>query len=458
MLQISYSNGKFPCAWKIANITPIHKGGDTTKLSNYRPIALTSVVCKIFESMIACSVKSHVDNHCLLLPQQHGFVTGRSCVTQLMNVFHTWLNILDKPRPPMIDTVFLDFAKAFDVMPHDVLLHKLSSQYNISGNVWQLFKSFLYGRKHRVIYKGFQSSWHPVTSGVPQGSVLGPLLLTFIESQCALFADDTLIYRIIRTIDDEHVLQRDLNSISEWCIQNKMKLNAAKCKVMRITRCKQPNVPNYNLNDSQLEVVSEFKYLGIILNNKLSWDDHVSYVVLRANKMIGFIFSVARHLPSKALLALYKSIVLPILEYGQPVWYLYLKKHIDAIENVQRRATRQILKQKRMDMSYNDRLKSLHWHTLESRRIFLLICYCIKALFFIIRCDVVKLNLQVNVRHTEIVKFHHLRARTQSLHCSALHQFPRIWENLPESLKTGVVELTLSTWIFHLRRHLFVNK
>ena len=107
-------------------------------------------------------------------------------------------------------------------------------------------------------------------------------------NQCALFADDTLIYRIIETIDDERVLQRDLNCISEWCIQNKMKLNAAKCKVMRITRCKQPNVPIYYMNDSQLEVVSEFKYLGIILNNKLSWNDHVNYVVLRANKMLGF--------------------------------------------------------------------------------------------------------------------------------------------------------------------------
>lgn len=173
--------------------------------------------------------------------------------------------------------------------------------------------------------------------------------------------------------------------------------------------------------------------------------------------IVAALFSVARHLPSKALLALYKSIVLPILEYGQPVWYLYLKKHIDAIEKVQRRATRQILKQRRMDMSYDDRLKTLRWHTLEVRRIFLLICYFLKALFFIIRCDVVKLNIQVNVRHTETVKFRHLRARTQSMHCSALNQFPRIWENLPESLKTGVVELSLSAWIFQLRRHLFVN-
>ena len=226
---------------------------------------------------------------------------------------------------------------------------------------------------------------------------------------------------------------------------------------MRITRRKNPDEPKYYLNGTQLDVVSEFKYLGIVLNNKLTWDDHVKYVVLRSNKMIGFIFSVARHLSSNVLLALYKSLVLPILEYGQPVWYLYTQKQINEIEKVQRRATRQILKQRRMEMSYDDRLKILRWHTLEVRRLFLLLCYVVKALYCIIRCDVVRHNVHVNPRHTETVKFRHLRARTQSLHCFAIHQFPRLWDDLPELLRTGVVEISLPSWIFQLRRHLFVN-
>ena len=310
------------------------------------------------ESLVANAIKSHIENYGLLSPEQHGFVKGHSCVTQLLNVTNSWLHILDTPCPPKIDAIFLDYAKAFDVMPHDVLLDKLTSQYNISGNMWQWIKSFIHGRKQRVVFKGSFSSWLPVSSGVPQGSVLGPLLFNLFindlplvtSSTCLLFADDTLLYRPIKSPNDEQQLQHDINQIQLWCDVNKMKLNTKKTKVMRISWSTSVE-PNYTLNGTQLDVVSEYKYLGVILNKKLTWDTHVDYVVTKANRMLGFVFSVARHLSSDAFLALYKALVLPIIEYGVPVWHLHTNALIDKIERVQRRATRMILKQRKMQMS-----------------------------------------------------------------------------------------------------------
>lgn len=261
-------------------------------------------------------------------------------MTQLLNVTNDWLTTLDKACPPKIDALFLDFAKAFDVMPHDVLLYKLANHYNITGNIWKWIKSFVSGREQRVLYKGSFSSWLPVASGIAQGSVLGPLLFNLFindlpfctSSRCLLFADDTLLYRPITCPEDEIILQHDLDQIHCWCLKNSMCLNVNKTKVMRITCSKCPGVPMYTLNKTHLDIVTEYKYLGVVLNNKLTWNNHVQYIVTKANKMLGFIFSVARDLCLKAKLALYKAIVLPILEYGQPVWHLYTSSLINIIK------------------------------------------------------------------------------------------------------------------------------
>ena len=298
-----------PTLLKHAHITPVFKSGDRALTSNYRPVALTSIVSKIMETIIANTIRSHLADNCLLSPVQHGFTKGKSCVRQLLSITNDWLTILDTRKPPVIDAILLDFSKAFDVMPHDILLNKLSSLHNITEDVWRWLRSFISGRQQRVQYQEHYSDWSTTTSGIPQGSVLGPLLFNIFinelpacfNSSCALFADDTVIYRPLFSPSDHVTLQNDLDIMAQWCMDNKMKLNPTKTKVMRFTCSKNPACPVYNLYSVALQVVDEIKYLGIILNNRLTWDSHVRYVTLRSNIMLGLISSMATGLSTNAL-------------------------------------------------------------------------------------------------------------------------------------------------------------
>ena len=158
-------------------------------------------------------------------------------------------------------------------------------------------------------------------------------------------------------------------------------------KNLRITWSRYPGVPKYTLNNAHLDVVTEYKYLGVVLNNRLTWDNHVQYVVIKANKMLGYIISVARDLCQNVKLSLYKALVLPILEYGQPVWHLYTSTLVDKLEKVQRRATRIILGQRMMEMDYDNRLKLLNWSSLNSRRKFVINKLCNESIvwFYYVR-------------------------------------------------------------------------
>ena len=172
VMNCSLADGALPADWKLSQITPVFKSGKRCNIANYRPVALTSIICKVLERAVADNINEHMSSLCLSNPNQHGFTSRKSCVTQLTNAIHNWAGILDAPHPPRIDVIFLDFSKAFDVMPHHILLDKLARLYNIRGQTWTWLKSFLLNRKQRVLYKGSFSDWAPVTSGVPQGSVL----------------------------------------------------------------------------------------------------------------------------------------------------------------------------------------------------------------------------------------------------------------------------------------------
>ena len=187
--------GKIPDKWKVAEVRPIFKKGNKTQPGNYRPVSLTSIVCKVFEGFVRNVIMSHLIDNNLLAPEQYGFCGGRSCTTQLLNTINDWLSFLDNNIP--VDAVYLDFRKAFDTVPHERLISKLSG-YGIQGNLLQWIRDFLCDRTQYVTINNNSSNTIPVSSGVPQGSVLGPTLFIYfindmsdvVATLLKIFADD----------------------------------------------------------------------------------------------------------------------------------------------------------------------------------------------------------------------------------------------------------------------------
>lgn len=361
----SLRSGRIPSEWKSADITPIHKKDLKEPAENYRPISLLPIISKVLERCVLSRLYEHLSHS--ITEIQHGFLKNRSCVTQLLSVLHIIGQYLDKNI--QTDLIYLDFAKAFDSVDHKILLAKLNA-YGVSGQLLDWFTDYLTGRVQRVVVDGAASQWTPVTSGVPQGSLLGPLLFTiFINdlpnvveggAMVALYADDTKIYRSITSAYDCIALQNTLSRLDEWTKRNNICFNASKCKALTVTRKRNPLTHNYSLNQVRLEHVSEEKDLGVIITSTLSWDKHVYVIVAKANKLLGLLKRSCPLLTDVTVRrTLYLSLVKSQLCFGTQVWSPTQFCLKEKIERVQRRATRWILRTRRGEISYKERLVTL---------------------------------------------------------------------------------------------------
>ena len=275
LFQTSIDSGDVPSDWRSANIVPLYKKGDKHQASNYRPVSLTSVTCKILEHIVHSNVMNHFIRYNILCDNQHGFRSRRSCETQLITTLQGITSQLKTGRD-QVDVILLDFSKAFDKVPHQRLLHKLD-YYGVRGNTLRWIQSFLSYRKQVVALEGTNSTEADVISGVPQGTVLGPLLfLAFINdlpestsSETRLFADDGLLYRHIKGPDDVQKLQQDLDSLQIWEDKWQMKFHPEKCQVISICTNKRfQQQTSYMLHGHILETVDSAKYLGVSISEK----------------------------------------------------------------------------------------------------------------------------------------------------------------------------------------------
>ena len=291
IFQKSLKTGILPADWTNANVSPIFKKGDRHLPENYRPVSLTSVISKLLEHIISSNMLRHFEANKVLTNLNHGFRSGYSCESQLAVTIDELTKNYDLGL--QTDIAILDFSKAFNTVPHNKLMHKLHS-YGIRGNLDRWIRSFLCDCRMKVVVDGVSSSETDVISGVPQGTVLGPLLFLChindlpegVSSSVRLFADDCLLYRTIRTLKDHQALQTDLRNLEKWATEWGMSFNATKCYILPV---KKKSSFYYQLNDTILKEVTTNPYLGITISNTLKWSQHINNVCSKASCTLGFV-------------------------------------------------------------------------------------------------------------------------------------------------------------------------
>lgn len=373
----SLMEANIPKVWKTAIVTPIHKKGPKREVSNYRPISKLCVLIKVLEKIIHQQIYKALKH--TFLPEQHGFLSGRSTVSNLVAFTEDVTSGMQSGG--QVDAVYTDYTKAFDRIDHIILLNKLHSA-GIHGDLLRWFGSYVEQRSQTVVLNGFSS--HPrfsaVPSGVPQGSILGPLLFVlfvndinqcFHHSKFLLFADDMKIYKKVQAPNDCLLLQQDLDRLQHYCHINKLDLNVSKCNCISFSRSKNIICFDYRLNQQSLIRTDSIRDLGVILDSKLLYDKHVDAITSKAIKMLGFIIRSTKHFKMiKSLKILYCSLVRSHLEYASQVWNPQYQLYISKIEGVQKKFLRFLNYKCRLNLSpsYEINCKQQHLLPLTLRR------------------------------------------------------------------------------------------
>ena len=340
-LKIIFHNilktGIFPDQWKEANVTPVHKKNDKQIISHYRPISLLPIVAKVLERIIFKHLYKHLISNNLITKNQSGFRPGDSCTNQLLSLVQDIHTAFDHKSCLEVRSVYLDMSKAFDKVWHEGLIFKLK-QNGIEGNLLNLFQNYLTNRKQRVVLNGMESNWGEIKAGVPQGSVLGPLLFLIyindleegIKSSVKFFADDTSLFSVVHDpVVSAEELNHDLDLINKWAYQWKMSFNPDLTKqaeeILFTQKHNSPVHPPIYFNDIEVKRVSDHKHLGLILDPKLSFAKHISEKISTARKGIGIIKHLAPYLPLKSRDQIFKMHVRPHLDYCDMIYHIPVK-------------------------------------------------------------------------------------------------------------------------------------
>lgn len=340
LFRRSFSECTVPLIWKSAYITPVHKKGPKTDILNYRPISKLCILSKVLEKIVHTQVYAGI--RCSLNDFQHGFLPGRSTVSNLV-LFNDFLT-QSMDRGFQVDTIYTDYSKAFDRINHSRLLLKLES-IGIRGDLLRWFTSYIDNRSQAVVINNYISGWVQVPSGVPQGSLLGPLLFViFINdintclhaSRMLCFADDMKIFARISSVQDAHNLQADLLRLQSYCDINSLDLNPLKCSVVTFSRKINNIAFDYSIGNSVLPRESLIRDLGVLHDSKLLFNGHVENIINRAYKALGFVMRTSRDfVNAKTFKILYCTYVRSTLEYASQIWNPRYNTYISRIERIQ---------------------------------------------------------------------------------------------------------------------------
>jgi hypothetical protein len=369
----SLESGVVPDVWKVANITPVFKSGNKLQPTNYRGISLTSVLSKFTERIIVDHVMAYISKFNLISRHQHGFMPKLSTVTNLLEYVDIVSNGLNHGNS--VDVIYLDFAKAFDRVPHQRLILKLRS-IGITGPLLSWCESFLQNRKQRVVMGEYVGEWKDIFSGVPQGSVIGPLffviylndLILSLSITAKVYADDSKLISINNKNDNTQqlIMQENLNLIYEWTVDWKVFLNELKCMVLHLGTLRQlENKYKYYINGTEVMETLVEKDLGIMVTGDLQWDRHIVKLCSSVNFYAKLVFKSFDFKSVSIIRSIYTSLIRPKLEYATVIWSPKLERHKELVEKVQHRCTKF---GPLANLSYHERLVQLGLTTLEVRR------------------------------------------------------------------------------------------
>ena len=449
LFNISLSKSIFPSCWKIANVVPIFKGKEPHFAKNYRPISLLSCVSKVFERCIFKVFFNYLRDHNLLSHNQSAYTPTDSTVNQLVSIYHETCLSLDQN----IDTqlIFFDISKAFDRVWHPGLLFKLKS-IGIGGKLLKWFRSYLTKRHQQVVLNGKSSRTMELQSGVPQGSVLGPIMFlvyindisSSIVSTTKLYADDTSLLHRITDINSKIELQNDLNTIDKWSEQWAVTFNPSKSHALHISRKREHyNTHDYIFQNRTIENVNEHTHLGLIWNSECNWKNHLIALGKRGSQRVDILRSLKYRLDRNTLEIIYKSFIRPIFEYASVVWHNAprLEKYCTKLEQLQLDAARTVTGTNR-NASKQLLYCETGWETLSNRREKQRL-----ILFYKIVNGLAPRHLENTLHsHTQHTHGHytrqqdnirHILARTDTYRNSFFPHSIRLWNNLNSSIRTA---------------------
>ena len=387
LFNLSIISGEFPTEWKSSIVVPIPKSSHPRSVSDFRPISLTPIPSRVFERLIRARILRWSRIHRLIPETQYGFVSGKSVSGQLLECTQKWRESLDKGEN--VDVAYIDISKAFDSVSHTKLLHKLEN-FGFRRNILVWFSNYLSERQFQVRVGSSLSSTRFATSGVPQGTVLGPLLfLLYISDIPAvlqrfslvdhrMFADDIKLFVSYGSAHAPYAhvqLSNALSALSTYLSDWQLSVAAHKSNILYVGKHNPKHA--YMINACLVPETSEIRDLGVIVDHKFEFKTHITSMCTRATSLVFFLFRSFKCSTPNFYVQAYKSYVLPILEFASPVWSPYHKHHIKAIEKVQHLFTRLVFlrcpssfsMQSQLLPSYSSRLLSLALHPLVARRV-----------------------------------------------------------------------------------------
>ena len=446
---ISYT---FPEKWKEGKVTPLHKNGPKDDTNNYRPISVLPVVSKLLEKHVHDSLMSYLSSNSLLHSTQSGFRPNHSCETSLLQMVNKWLGAINNSQ--MIGMVMIDFRKAFDLVDRTLLLKKLK-YYKLSEETISWFSSYLMGRKQKVFVNNTFSEAENIICGVPQGSILGPLLfLLFINDLplsidnvlTDLYADDTTLYFIDKSqACIEQQLQTALHKLSEWCKENGMLINTTKTKAMLITTPQKRiylnnNNLQLNYNNEQLSVVANDKILGVLIDNNLTWTNHIDVLTKKIVSNLWLLSRMKEYLSTDQRVQFYKSYVQPHIDYCSAIWGGTSQRNLDRIYRLQKRACKIILDYQYENIATSmEELKILNIYErifLKKAKFMFKISQSLTPEYINEMFHTRPLNNTLqSLRSSTTINYVLPRPSKELFKQSLIYSGPLIWNNLPDKLK-----------------------